>query len=127
MDYTDENGRFIKLGNPRYRRLNGGLIPENEKSYHPDKIPFRRELIDRDADTVKSLIEVGSVVIPRSVVPLLPDEVKSNPGKGSATGHRMPVIVQPKEFIVGPSQSRRVLSFLRRNHGITLPLKSSFF
>ena len=128
MNYTDDYGSYIKVGNVKPRKLQGGLIPENSKSYHPQKIPFVRELIDRDADTVSSLLPAGSVVIPRTLVKLVNDNFTINKShffrnQTLADSTRLvPVIVQPNELIVPKSQSKQVLNFLRTK-GYDLPLK----
>lgn len=121
MNYISEYGQFIKLGNHTPKKLQGGLIPENKIPYK--KIaPFTKELIDRDADTVSSLLPVGSLVIPRSLVNLVQTHFKINKSHSSNAVDLMPVIVQPKEMIVPSSQSKDVLSFLKKK-GFTLPLK----
>jgi len=122
MNYTDDYGSYIKVGNVKPRKLQGGLIPENNKSSHPQKTPFLRELIDRDADTVSSLLPAGSVVIPRTLVPLVSDHFNIRRTHSQPLGRLVPVIVQPNELIVPKSQSKQVISFLHKK-GFDLPLK----
>jgi hypothetical protein len=73
---------------------------------------------------VSSLLPVGSLVIPRSLVDLVQTRFKINKSHSNPAVELMPVIVQPRELIVPESQSKKVISFLKKR-GFTLPLKDS--
>jgi hypothetical protein len=121
MSFVNEYGSTIKVGNTRPKNYShGGYIPEGRTGYTSS--PFRNELIDRDEDTVQSLLQTGNVVIPRSIVPLM--RMYRGPIVGKGTNDRsqlQKVIIQPKEIVVAKENSDKVLNYLR-SKGVKLPL-----
>ena len=123
MSFTSDKGGTILLTNKRPRNLSqGGMIKPTKYSY---QLGNQRILNDQDEDTIRSNLPSGSIVIPRSIVPLM----KEYTGKitGPKTNKKlMPVIVQSDEMVIHPKYANQVMSFLK-SRGVSLPLKDSFF
>ena len=113
MWYRSEKGQVIQILNRRPRNLSqGGLIRDHPKILH------------KDADTISSLLEYGSLVIP---VPVMESGIMQK-YKGPLTGPKItdksklaPVIVMPNEYVVNKKHAPAVEKYLKKN-GITLPL-----
>jgi hypothetical protein len=123
MSFTSANGSTILLTNKKPRNLSqGGMIKVAKYSY---QLGNQKILHDQDEDTIKSLIPSGSILIQRSIVPLM----KEYSGKitGPKTNQKLiPVIVQSDEMVVHPKYANQVMSFLK-SKGVSLPLKDCFF
>lgn len=121
MSFINEYGSKITIGNIKPKNYSsGGYIPEGITSY--TSAPFTKELIDRDEDTVQSLLQTGNVVIPRSIVPIMRMYRGSITGKGTTdTSQLQRVIIQPKEIVVAKEHSDKVLNYLK-SKGVKLPL-----
>lgn len=117
--YVSPYGKTVNLMSSRpvnYSR--GGMIKWEKGQYHPLKH-------DLHHDNKKVLLEVGSLVIPRPVMPLLKEyiarvgdltipEIKD-------TSQLVQVIVMPEEYIVPRKYAKDVQAFLK-SHGVTLPI-----
>ena len=121
MSFINEYGSKIKLGNQKLKNYSkGGYIPEGNT--YLVTAPFVKELVDRDEDTVNTVLQAGNVVIPRSLVPLMNKYSGQITGKGTNDPKLLQrVIIQPKEMVVAKEHSTKVLNFLKRN-GVKLPL-----
>jgi len=82
------------------------------------------KIIHKDADTISSLLEYGSLVVP---VPVMESGIMDR-YRGPLTGPKMtdkrklaPVIVMPNEYVVNKKYAPAVEKYLKKN-GITLPL-----
>jgi len=82
------------------------------------------KILHKDADTISSLLEYGSLVIP---VPVMESGIMQK-YKGPLTGPKItdksklaPVIVMPNEYVVNKKHAPAVEKYLKKN-GITLPL-----
>ena len=82
------------------------------------------KILHKDADTISSLLEYGSLVIP---VPVMESGIMER-YRGPLTGPKMmdksklaPVIVMPNEYVVNKKHAPAVEKYLKKN-GITLPL-----
>jgi hypothetical protein len=113
MFYHTESGKRVYIFNTRPRNLSrGGLIKDSPK------IKVKNE------DTISSLLEYGSLVVP---VPVMKSGVM-NEYKGKITGEKQTdrnklgqTIVMPNELVVNKRHASKVETFLKRK-GITLPL-----
>jgi hypothetical protein len=96
----------------------GGMIKWEKGQYHP----LRNDLTH---DNKRVLLEVGSLVIPRPIVPLVNSYIEQTGPLTiptiKDTSQLVEVIVMPEEIIVPKKYARQVQSFLNR-HGITLPI-----
>ena len=121
--FTSDNGGTIFLTNKKPRNLSqGGMIKPTKTFY---KLGNQKIQNDQDEDTIRSNLSSGSIVIPRSIVPLM----KEYSGKitGPKTNQKLiPVIVQSDEMVVHPKYANQVMSFLK-SKGVSLPLKDCFF
>lgn len=115
MFYYNKQGRRIDIVNKRPRNLSaGGLIKDYPNNKHPDQ------------DTISSLLEYGSLVVPVKVMKSgVMDEYK-----GKITGEKQTdkkqlskTIVMPNELVVHKKYANKVENFLRKK-GIKLPLGS---
>jgi hypothetical protein len=113
MFYQTESGKKVSIFNTRPRNLSrGGIIKDSPKI----KI--------KDEDTISSLLEYGSLVVP---VPVMKSGVMKG-YKGKITGPKQTdrnklghTIVMPNELVVNKRHASKVEMFLKRK-GITLPL-----
>ena len=113
MFYQTQSGKAVQLFNSRPRNLSrGGIIKDSPK------------IKDKKEDTISSLLEYGSLVVP---VPVMKSGVM-NGYKGQLTG---PVqkdkkqlgrtVVMPNELVVHKRYANKVEKYLK-SKGITLPL-----
>lgn len=101
----------ISNGNKQWNLSRGGVIPWNNFSTD-----------ERDEDTINSLLEEGSLVIPRSIAHLFDDFPYPIHGPVQKNKNKlMTVIVQPEELIINKKYARKAELWLKE-HGITLPL-----
>jgi len=113
MFYYNDRGRPIQILNNRPRNYSaGGLIKGHPSIQTPSE------------DTISSLLEYGSLVIP---VPVMESGIMSG-YKGKLTGEKTtdkkrlsPTIVMPNEYVVHKDHAPVVEKYLKK-HGITLPL-----
>ena len=111
--YYKDNGQPIKILNTRPRNYSaGGFIKGHPKIETPNE------------DTISSLLEYGSLVIP---VPVMQSGIMDR-YKGKTTGEKTtdksrlaPVIVMPGEAVINKKYAPAVERYLKK-HGITLPL-----
>lgn len=116
--WIDPYGKVVNLMNAKpINYSQGGIIKWEKGQYNP-------LLNDLTHDNKPVLLEVGSLVIPRSVVPL----VVSYLGRKSVCvpmvrdkNKLTEVIVMPEEMIVPKRHADEIKNFLA-HHGITLPL-----
>jgi hypothetical protein len=113
MFYYSEKGEPIQILNRRPRNYSaGGFIKGHPKIQTPEE------------DTISSLLEYGSLVIP---VPVMKSGIMDGyKGKlmDAPTNDRSklaPTIVMPGEMVVHKKYAPAVTRFLKK-HGITLPL-----
>jgi len=113
MFYYKDNGQPIKILNTRARNYSaGGFIKGHPKIETPNE------------DTISSLLEYGSLVIP---VPVMQSGImdgykgKLFDKKTDNKNHLAPVIVMPGEMVVHKKYAPAVEKYLKK-HGITLPL-----
>lgn len=114
MFYYNEHGKKVRIFNHRPRNLSaGGLIKgfKNHRTNHKD-------------DTINSLLEYGSLVVPVPVMKagFMDDydgKVVGPPTKDKKKLSR--TIVMPDELVVNRRYADKVERFLKRK-GITLPL-----
>lgn len=113
MWYRSERGQVIQINNRRPRNLSGGgLIKDHPKIQH------------KNEDTISSLLEYGSLVVPVPVMESGIMEKYKGPLVGQkTTDKRMlaPVIIMPGEHVVNKMHAPAVEKYLKKN-GITLPL-----
>jgi len=113
MFYYSEKGQPIQILNRRPRNYSaGGFIKGHPKIQTPEE------------DTISSLLEYGSLVIP---VPVMQSGIMDH-YKGKLTGKKTtnksqlaPTIVMPNEYVVNKKHAPAVERYLKK-HGITLPL-----
>jgi hypothetical protein len=112
MFYFNSSGTKIGIFNTRPRNLSGGgIIKDNVK------------ITNKDEDTISSLLQYGSLVVPKKIVPLLDDY--KGPINGPPTHNKknlLKAIVMPGEVVVNRKYRKDVEKFLR-SKGIRLPLK----
>ena len=117
MNYwTDPYGKTIRMMNSRpINYSQGGTVKWKKGQYNPLEN-------DLTHDNMPVLLEIGSLVIPRSVVNLVRNKYGelrqpqvTNPAKLTV------IIIMPEEYIV-PAKHARVVKEFMRQHGITLPL-----
>jgi len=113
MFYQTPSGKFVNLFNKRPRNLSaGGMIKDSPK------------IKDKHEDTISSLLEYGSLVVP---VPVMKSGVMNDyhgPITGEPTHKRSQLgktIVMPGEMVVNKKYAGGVERFLKKK-GITLPL-----
>lgn len=113
MFYYSEKGEPIQILNRRPRNYSaGGFIKGHPKIQTPDE------------DTISSLLEYGSLVIP---VPVMKSGIMDGyKGKLTHTPTKdrsklAPTIVMPGEMVVHKKYAPAVERYLKK-HGITLPL-----
>jgi hypothetical protein len=82
------------------------------------------KILHKDADTISSLLEYGSLVVP---VPVMESGIMQK-YKGPLTGPKItdksklaPVIVMPNEYVVNKKHAPAVERYLKK-HGVVLPL-----
>jgi hypothetical protein len=113
MFYYSDKGKPVEIFNSRPRNLSrGGLIHDSPK------------IKDKKEDTVSSLLEYGSLVVP---VPVMKSGIMKG-YKGQIIGKKQSnpsmlgkTIVMPNELVVNKAYAPKVEDYLRK-HGITLPL-----
>jgi len=113
MWYYSAKGEVIPILNRRPRNLSGGgLIRDSPK------------IQNKNEDTISSLLEYGSLVVP---VPVMQSGLMDR-YKGNITGPKTtdrarlaPTIVMPNELVVHKRYAPAVERYLKR-HGVTLPL-----
>lgn len=121
--YFNRNGGKVFLANIKPRNLSRGGIIRYE----------RGDYINRDydnEDTIKSMLEIGSLVIPKPIMKrgLLndyphPEHFTQPTIKNSKK--LTPVIVMEGELIVPKKYASNVKEFLRKK-GVTLPIEQNF-
>jgi len=120
MNYwVNPYGKTIKMMN--HKPINysqGGTVKWKKNQYNPLEN-------DLHNDNMPVLLEIGSLVIPRSVVDLVRNkygELKQpkvlDPTKLTV------IIIMPEEYIVPAKHARSVKEYMLQ-HGITLPLPST--
>lgn len=113
MFYWNDKGQPIQILNTRPRNYSaGGFIKGHPKIQTPHE------------DTINSVLEYGSLVIP---VPVMESGIMDG-YKGKLTGKKTtdksrlsPTIVMPNEYVVNKKYAPAVERYLKK-HGITLPL-----
>jgi len=113
MFYYNDRGRPIQILNNRPRNYSaGGLIKGHPSIQTPHE------------DTISSLLEYGSLVIP---VPVMESGIM-NGYKGKLTGEKTtdkkrlsPTIVMPGEAVIHKDHAPAVEKYLKK-HGVILPL-----
>lgn len=126
--YLNKHSQPVFLVNSKPRNYSqGGFIrytKQEEKSAHPDY---------DDEDTLYTLLEEGSLVIPRPVVErgYIDDYIRK--GGMITDGNQIkdknklvPTIVMPREIIVQKKYAPQVIKYLKQR-GITLPLEDKDF
>jgi hypothetical protein len=96
----------------------GGLIKWPKDAYNPHKN-------DLQNDNYRVMLEVGSLVIPKPVMPLM-NEYLSKHGQLTVpkiidSARLVECIVMPQEYIVPKKYAKPVLAFLLDN-GVSLPI-----
>jgi len=110
--YYNEKGVPISIMNRRPRNLSGGGYVHDNKSPH------------KDHDTISSMLEYGSLVIPTSVMKSGIMQGYKGPLQGPKTKDKRelaPVVIMQGEYIVDKLYANDVEKYLKK-HGITLPL-----
>lgn len=116
--YVDQYGKSVTLLNRTpINYSGGGMIKWPNRTYNLAST-------DMINDNLSVLLERGSLVVPRSVAPLVRDffgldKLKQPPIKNTQT--LVHVIVMPDEIIVPASKAKMVDAWLR-SQGIVLPL-----
>lgn len=113
MYYQTQSGKTVQLFNSRPRNLSrGGIIKDSPK------------IKDKHEDTISSLLEYGSLVVP---VPVMKSGAMRG-YHGQLTGpvqHNMHelghTVVMPNELVVHKRYAPKVEAYLK-SKGITLPL-----
>jgi hypothetical protein len=113
MFYYTDKGKRVDIFNTRPRNLSaGGLIKDN------------KNIKDKNEDTISSLLEYGSLVVP---VKVMKSGVMKG-YKGKITGEKQTnkhqlgkTIVMPHELVVNKKYAGKVEKYLKKK-GITLPL-----
>lgn len=117
--YVDPYGKTVNLMSPKaVNYSHGGMIKWEKGQYHPLKNDLLR-------DNKRVLLEVGSLVIPRPVMPLF-KQYLAHTGDFTIPAIKdksklVEVIVMPEEYIVPKKYADQVKRFLA-SHGITLPI-----
>lgn len=117
--YVDPYGKTVNLMSPKaVNYSHGGMIKWEKEQYHPLKNDLLR-------DNKRVLLEVGSLVIPRPVMPLF-KQYLAHTGDFTIPAIKdksklVEVIVMPEEYIVPKKYADQVKRFLA-SHGITLPI-----
>lgn len=113
MFYFGQNGNAVQIFNRRPRNMSaGGPVHGSPK------------IMNKDEDTISSLLEYGSLVIPTSVMQSgIMDGFRGKLTGPKTTDKRMlaPVIIMPGEHVVNKMHAPAVEKYLKKN-GITLPL-----
>jgi len=123
--YVSPYGKMINLMSTRpVNYSHGGMIKWEKGQYNPLKN-------DLTHDNKRVLLEVGSLVIPRPIVPLVQSYLEQTGPLTIPTikdkSKLVEVIVMPEEIVIPKKYARQVLTFLN-HHGITLPIpKESLF
>ncbi len=117
--YVSPYGKTINLMSTRpVNYSHGGMIKWEKGQYNPLKN-------DLTHDNKRVLLEVGSLVIPRPIVPLVQTYLEQTGPLTiptiKDTSKLVEVIVMPEEIIIPKKYAQQVQSFLNR-HGITLPI-----
>lgn len=110
--YYNEKGVPITIMNRRPRNLSGGGYVHDNNSPH------------KDHDTISSMLEYGSLVIPTSVMESGIMDGYKGPLHGPKTKDKKelaPVVIMQGEYIVDKLHAPAVERYLKK-HGITLPL-----
>ena len=113
MFYFGQNGNAVPIFNRRPRNMSaGGPVHDSPK------------ILNKNEDTISSLLEYNSLVIP---VPVMQSGIMDK-YRGPLTGPKItdkrrlaPVIVMPNEYVVNKKHAPAVEKYLKKN-GITLPL-----
>jgi hypothetical protein len=113
MFYYNDRGQAIQILNNKARNYSaGGFIKGHPSIQTPHE------------DTINSLLEYGSLVIP---VPVMESGIMDG-YKGKLTGKKImdksrlaPTIVMPNEYVVNKKYAPAVERYLKK-HGIILPL-----
>lgn len=117
--YVDPYGKTVNLMSDKaVNYSHGGMIKWEKGQYHPLKNDLLR-------DNKRVLLEVGSLVIPRPVMPLF-KKYLAHTGDFTIPAIKdksklVEVIVMPEEYIVPKKYADQVKRFLA-SHGITLPI-----
>jgi len=113
MFYFNKKGVPIGIFNKRPRNYSaGGMIKNYPGNKHPDE------------DTISSLLEEGSLVIPKSVMQSGIMKKYGGPVTGPHNPYHnelVPTIVLPGELVVDKLYAPAVTKYLK-SHGVTLPL-----
>ena len=111
MFYWTDKGKAVDIFNKRPRNLSrGGLIKDSPK------------IRDKSEDTVSSLLEYGSLVVPVPVVRALDDYQGAITGAIQRDKSKLgKTIVMPGEVVINRRYAKRVEDHLKRK-GIVLPL-----
>ncbi len=114
MFYTNDEGKKVRILNTRPRNLSGGGMIKPAKG-HP---------VNHKDDTINSLLEYGSLVVPvpvmkSGVMDEYDGEIKGEVQKDKSRLAK--TIVMPDELVVHRKHAAKVERFLRKK-GITLPL-----
>jgi hypothetical protein len=113
MFYWAKNGKAVDILNKRPRNLStGGMIQDSPK------------IRNKKEDTISSLLEYGSLVVPVPVMKSGAMDDYKGPITGPAQHDKKQLgktIVMPNELVVNKRYAKKVEDHLRRK-GITLPL-----
>lgn len=117
--YVDPYGTVVNLMNTKPLNLTvGGMVKWTKNSFNP-------LLNDLTRDNLRSLLEVGSLVIPRPIVPMVLGYVEQH---GPLTvemvtdpDQLVECIIMPQEYIIPKKYAKQIQVFLNKN-GITLPI-----
>ena len=117
--YISPYGKTVNLMSTRPVNLSeGGMIKWGKGQYHPLKN-------DLTHDNKRALLEVGSLVIPRPVMPLMKKYLEIHGDlkipEIKDKSKLVEIIVMPEEYIVPKKYANQVKAFLYEN-GITLPI-----
>lgn len=117
--YVDPYGKTVNLMSTKaVNYSHGGMVKWEKGQYNPLKNDLLR-------DNKRVLLEVGSLVIPRPVMPLFKQYLAHTGDFKIPTiknkSDLVEVIVMPEEYIVPKKYANQVKRFLA-SHGITLPI-----
>lgn len=117
--YVTPYGKIVNLmSNRPVNYSHGGMIKWEKGQYNPLKN-------DLTHDNKRVKLEIGSLVIPRPVMPLMKKYLAIHGDLKIPTikdeSKLIECIVMPEEYIVPKKYAKDVLAFLA-SHGITLPI-----
>lgn len=117
--YIDPYGKTVNLMSPKaVNYSHGGMVKWEKGQYNPLKNDLLR-------DNKRVLLEVGSLVIPRPVMPLFKQYIAHTGDFTIPTindkSKLVEVIVMPEEYIVPKKYAEQVKRFLA-SKGIILPI-----